>query len=500
MSLCCFSRFVWLPVAAFVLSKSGPLWAGEKVLVAGDSLTKEYRSEFPALFPSNPAAWEARNWIEILDARRHDQFDLGIWSVYSDLRLTGHEFNWAKPGGTVREFRNFLRQTADAGAEIKASSGGEALWALFPAWRTTFANYTGQAQRVVIFFGGNDLALGNSDPETNPVVEGQPRQIDYESIYAGTFGEGSSPLRMQNSIRSNLKSVIEFFRNPRTFSDGSPRAPRFTGPMILCAVPHVGCTPKLQAEVGTDPVRTAVLTQMLEVLNKDIRDFAATKDVGFADTYAVTKAILDPAPFQIGGVTFYKQADEACRPRYLFSGDGFHPNTAVHAKVAQVVADAFLEKYPAMAPDQARLSDHEIITQVLGLPGDLGYVEWMTEAGLPVEQRGPLSDPDKDGIPNAMEYVLAGRNPAGQDAEAPFTAVSEPDPVGGGEVLTITWWPRFKENAYADLIPQVSSGLRDWHPLPLPQVINLPDGGCRVHLAITEGAALYFRLAAVRIL
>ena len=77
------------------------LRAGEKVLVTGDSLTKEYRSEFPALYPSNPAAWEARNWIEILDARRHDHFDLGSWSVYPDLRLTGHEFNWAKPGGTV---------------------------------------------------------------------------------------------------------------------------------------------------------------------------------------------------------------------------------------------------------------------------------------------------------------------------------------------------------------------------------------------------------------
>ncbi len=500
MFLCYFARFVWLPVAALVLSETGSLRAGEKVLVTGDSLTKEYRSEFPALYPSNPVAWEARNWIEILEARRHDHFDLGSWSVYPDLRLTGHEFNWAKPGGTVREFRNFLRQTADAEAEIKTSTGGEAIWAFFPAWRTTFTEYTGQAQRVVIFLGGNDLALGNSDPETNPVVEGQPKQIDYESIYAGTFGEGSNPDRMRASIRSNLKSVVEWFRNPRTFSDGSPREPRFTGPMMLCAVPHVGCTPKLQAEAGTDPVRTAVLTQMLEMLNMEIRGFAATKDVGFADTYAVTKAILDPAPFQIGGVTFYKQADGDCRPRYLFSGDGFHPNTAVHAKVAQVVADAFLEKYPAMAPDLTRLSDHEIITGVLGLPGDLGYVEWMTAAGMAVEQRGPLSDPDKDGIPNAMEYVLAGRNPAGQDAEAPFTAVRGPGPAGGGEVLTITWWPRFKENAYADLIPQVSSGLRDWQPLPVEQVIKLPDGGCRVQLPITEGAALYFRLAAVRML
>ena len=496
----CSSSVVAPALAALLLLSPACLLAGEKVLVIGDSLTKEYRAEFPVLYPGNPAAWEARNWIEILDARRNNQFDLGSYSFFPDLRLTGHEYNWAKPGGTVREFRNFLRQDAAARNEITASSGGAAIYELFPSWRTTFTSSNDQAQKVVIFFGGNDLALGNSDPVANPVFNGSPKQIDYESIYAGSFGEASNPDHLRTSIRSNLKSVMEWFRNPRTFSDGSPRPPRFTGPMILCAVPHVGCTPKLQTEAGNDPARTAVLTQMIELLNAEIKTFAASKDIGFADIYAVTKAILDPAPFRIGGVDFYKQKDEDCRTRYLFSGDGFHPNTAVQAKVAQVVADAFLEKYPDMAADLTRLSDREIITQVLGLPSDLGYVEWMMAARVPVADRGPLGDPDKDGIPNALEYALADRNPGGQDAHPPFTALRGPHPEGAGEVLTITWQPRFEENAYADLIPQISSGLQNWQPVAAGQVIELPGGSRQVQLKIVEGSKLFFRLAALRVL
>lgn len=482
---------------ALVAAGAGVAAGGDKVLVVGDSLTKEYRSEFVVLYPTSPAAWDARNWIELLDARRNQQFDLGSWSVFSDLRLTGHEFNWSKPGGTVREFRNFLRQTADAEAEIKATSGGTAIWELFPDWRATFTNSTGEAQKVVLFFGGNDLALGNSDPVANPSVNGKRRQVDYETIYAGNLGAASDPEILKASIRSNLKSVIQWFRDPRTSNNGEALPPRFSGPMILCAVPHVGCTPKLQRDAGTDPARTAVLTEMIEGLNRELQEFAVSRDVGFANVYAVTKAILDPAPFQIGGVIFRKESDEDCGPRYLFSGDGFHPNTAVHAKVAQVVADAFLEKYPGMAPDLKRLSDREIITEVLGLPGDTGYVEWMTEAGVPVSLRGPLSDPDKDGVPNAMEYALAGRAPDKADPEAPFEVSLEPNPGGEGKVIAATWQPRFAGNAYCDIVPQTSVGMQSWQPVPPGSIQTLADGKRRVQLA-PAGKSWFFRLSAVR--
>ena len=481
------------PVVLMGLLAAAPATAGEHVLVMGDSLTKEYQSEFAVLYPDHPEAWQARNWIEILDARRNGQFDLGSWELYLDWRLTGHEYNWARPGGTAREFRNFLRQDAAAQTEIKASSGGEVAWPLFPSWRSTFAGLTGGAARVIIFYGGNDLALGNSDPVANPVVDGSPKQIDYETIYAGTFGEASNPDNLRTSIRSNLKSIIQWFRDPRP--DGQP--PRFSGPMMLCAVPHVGCTPKVQQDAGTDPVRTAVLTRMIETLNVELRDFAASKDVGFADIYPVTKQILDPGLFQIGGITFLKEADDDCRPRYLFSGDGFHPNTAAHARIAQVVADAFLTKYPEMAADLPRLSDREIITGVLGLPAATGYLEWLAAAAVPAGQQGPLADPDKDGMANAMEYALADRRPEAADPDGPFSMVRRPDPGGSGEVLVITWRPRFAENAYCDLTPQLSPDLNTWSPVEAGMVATGADGSRAVTLPVQPGERRYFRLVAV---
>lgn len=40
--------------------------SAEKIVVIGDSLSKEYAIEFPALNPGNPAAWGERNWLELL--------------------------------------------------------------------------------------------------------------------------------------------------------------------------------------------------------------------------------------------------------------------------------------------------------------------------------------------------------------------------------------------------------------------------------------------------
>ena len=480
---------------ALVLSLMQVPWAdaGDKVLVLGDSLTKEYQSEFVALYPTNPEAWGARNWIELLDSRRHEQFDLGPWQIYPDWRLTGHEYNWARPGGTARDFRNFVRSDAAGKAELQSVNPlytGSTL----TSSRATFNGLIPQSQRMVLFLGGNDLALGNSDPAANPEFDGSPKQIDYESIYAGTFGAASEAYRLRDSIRKSILSVLQYLLSP--LSNGG--SPRYSGAIVLCSVPHVGCTPKVQQDAGTDPGRTAVLTEMIEILNDELRFMAATTfNIGFADIYPVTKEILDPGTFRIGGVSFIKEADADCGPRYLFSGDGFHPNTAVHAKVAQIVGDAFSKKYPELSPEMPRLTDREIITEVLGLPGDIGYVEWMTEAGVPVAKRGPLSDPDGDGLPNLMEYLLAGRSPDHAEQTPAFTAVREQG--GLGEVLTVTWQPRFAENAYADLGPQTSSGsLMDWQPVEPSLILTLPDGSQSVSLEIAEGNTLYFRLAGAR--
>jgi lysophospholipase L1-like esterase len=470
-------------------------WAGsaaavDQVLVIGDSLSKEYQSEFVVLYPDHPDAWEARNWNELLDDKRSGQFDLGSWSVFSDFRLTGHTFNCSKPGGTAREFRNFLRQDQAAEDEIKASSGGSLAWALFPGWRDTFNDLIDDAEKIVIFFGGNDLALGNTDPLANPEYNGQPKQIDYESIYAGSFGEASNPDLLRDSIRKNIRSIVQYFRVP---PQGQSEA-RFTGPMVLCGVPHVGCTPKVQHDAGTEPGRVAVLTAMIERLNSELRALAIEFDLGFADVYPITKAILDPAPFTIGGVTFRKEADDDCGARFLFSGDGFHPNTPPQAKIAQAVVDAFRTKYPGSHGTIPRLSDREIIEEILFLAKDTGYKEWLASHSVPADKRSPADDPDGDEAANVLEFALRGRDPMIREGGDAVTVRTGAD--AGGAFIAMDYTPRFSENAYADLVPEQSSDLGQWVPVPASAITVNEDGSMSARVAIVPGGRVFLRLSA----
>jgi lysophospholipase L1-like esterase len=480
----------------FVLSMMGvSVWAGdalasEQVLVVGDSLSKEYQSEFVALYPDHRDAWEARNWNELLDDKRAGQFDLGSWSVYADFRLTGHAYNCSKPGGTAREFRNFLRQDQAAEDEIKESSGGNLIWEFFPTWRETFNELINGAEKIVVFFGGNDLALGNTDPLANPEYNGQPKQIDYESIYAGTFGDASDPDRLRDSIRKNIRSIVQYFRVPPQ----GKTAARFTGPMVLCSVPHVGCTPKVQHDAGTGPTRTAKLTAMIEQLNSELRAMALEFDMGFADIYPITKAILDPEPFTIGGVTFKKETDDDCRPRYLFSGDGFHPNTPAQAKIAQVIVDAFRAKYPTTHGSIPRLSDREIIEEILELEKDTGYQEWLAANSVPAAQQAPGADPDGDRASNVLEYSLIGRSPMVSEGADPVAVRGGSD--GTGPFVAMDYTPRYAECAYCELTPEQSLDLHQWSPVPASAITTNPDGSVSARVAITPGSQVFLRLSA----
>lgn len=481
-----FSRCLLAPLCAASLAA-----AGENVLVIGDSLSKEYETEFKALYPGRPEAWKARNWCEILDARRNAKFDMGSWGVFADFRLTGHTFNCAKPGGTAREFRNFLRQDSAAEQEIKASSGGSLAWAMFPYWLDTFDDLIGDAEKIVIFYGGNDLALGNTDPEANPAYGSGTKQIDYESIYAGTFGEASNPDRLRNSIRRNIRSIVQYFR---ATSDSRPQ-PRYTGPIVLVNAPHVGATPKVQGDTGSNAEGHARCTAMIKLLNTELRALAIEFDLGYADVYSITERIRLPGAFTIGGITFHKNPDPDCGPRALFSGDGFHPNTPAQAKIAQAILDAFREKYPATAGNAARLADREIVTGLLGLEPDLGFKEWLTAHDTPDNRRGPLSDPDADGAPNVLEFALAGRSPTSSTAEPALLSGPALAAIDGQTYLTASYTPRFAENAYCAIIPQQSGDLKTWTDLPASQTAAHSDGSITLRVPWSAETPRYLRLA-----
>lgn len=465
--------------------------AGEKLLVIGDSLSKEYETEFKGLYPDHPEAWKARNWNEWLDDRRNAKFDMGSWGVFADFRLTGHTFNCAKPGGTAREFRNFLRQDDAAEDEVKASSGGSLIWPFFPSWRGTFNELVAEADKLVIFYGGNDLALGNSDPAANPEYDGRPKQIDYESLYDGGFGEASNPNRLRDSIRRNLRSIVQYFRVPPS---GQSR-PRFDGPIVLVNAPHVGCTPKVIGDTGNSATGHARCTAMIERLNDELLALATEFDLGYADIYAITNAIRLPGDFTIGGIEFSRVPDPDCGPRALFSGDGFHPNTPAQAKIAQIILNAFRSKYPSTAGNTPPLSDREIIEDILGLPIDTGFKEWLTDNDVPANRRDPLSDPDSDSRPNALEFALAGHHPNSPHDPPPPTPWLET--TDDGTTIRLDYTPRFPSNVYCRLVPQRSTDLRAWADIPPERITTQPDGTITVREPWSATQPAFLRLAVV---
>jgi lysophospholipase L1-like esterase len=288
-----------------------PVHAAEQCLVIGDSLTKEYELEFPALFPENPKSWDSRNWIELLHEQRNSAFDLGKWGAFPDPRLIGHEFNWAFPGATTSQIRSQL-------------SNWRNFW-----WTPTLQNQIRRgAERVVIFAGGNDV------------------DRYYSAIY-----NGASPLRYINGTRDNLRWIVDYVRRVRG-----------TVPIVLVSVPHVGCTLDIQQVHPTDPVKTARVTAALDSLNAQLASFARQRNIAFVPgVYELTKQLISQ-PFSIGEQSFYTAADADAQPEYLFSGDGFHPNTCAHAKIAQLVLQSFLTRYPTTPATQ--LDDAELLNYI----------------------------------------------------------------------------------------------------------------------------------------
>lgn len=382
----------------------------EQCLVIGDSLTKEYEAEFPGLYPNNPASWQARNWVEILHQHRTDWFDLGTWSVYPDPRLTGHRFNWAFPGATTTDIRSQLSSIYN-------------FW-----WTNTLkGQLRTDVQRVVIFAGGNDA----------------------DSYYANLYN-GTVDASVTNTTLGNLQWIINYVRTVNA-----------TVPIVLVSVPHVGCTPKIQLGYPTDPVKTARVTAAMDALNASLAAFAQSQGIGFVPgVYDFTKSLITQ-PFRIKGIEFYRVADADARTRYTFSGDGFHPNTCAHTKIAQMVVDAFNAKYPATVISP--LTDDYIISTVLGLDLNIPFTEWLASQG----QTGSFTaDSNRNGIPNGVEFALEGVTDAS----------SMPQPVMQGNALTLTYLPRAVFTEWGSIQAQSSTDLINWTDIGPTQTMTNPDG------------------------
>ncbi|MDB6118196.1 MAG: phospholipase/lecithinase/hemolysin [Verrucomicrobiaceae bacterium] len=288
--------------------------AGQHCLVIGDSLSKEYEVEFPALYPSNPDSWKARNWIEILAEQRNAWFDIGHFQAFYDPRLVGHEFDWAFPGAKTQEIRD----------RLYSKSWFDQIWQ-----NSLRSELKSSVNRVVIFAGGNDV-----------------------SGYYGDIYNGKSPTLLINKTRDNLMAIVDYVR-----------AVRPSLQIVLVAVPHPGCSPHIQDSYPTNTVKTARVTTALNSLNTQLAALTKSRAVGFAgNVYEFTKSMIT-GKFIIGGVEIARKADADARPTYAYSGDGYHPGTSAQSRVAQIILDTFRTKWPS--PAIPPLTDAEVLSKVL---------------------------------------------------------------------------------------------------------------------------------------
>ncbi|MFT4547110.1 MAG: lysophospholipase L1-like esterase [Verrucomicrobiales bacterium] len=332
-------------VACAAFFPSSNTLAAEKVLVIGDSLSREYQVEFP-VFP------DARNWVELLAENRADDFDFG------ERRPTRrYEYNWAQPTSSAEDFADLL-------------TGGSFLQEVFQdAINDDFDN----VDSVVVFIGGNDI-----DSKYGPIYNGNQGTAD--DIIA----------RIENDLEDIIDFVLDDTPNMR---------------MILVNVPHVGATPEVKADHPTDPIKTGRVTTALQTLNDNLRDLAEEKDIGYADVFTFVTELLSDDPYCIGGYPFINEGDDDGDAEYLWLGgdlsQNFHPNTNGQALVANEIIAAYNEKYDLGAEP---FSELEIVEDLLGLETPLS--EWAEGFGLASNQRQPDDDPDGDGLNNLLEYAL----------------------------------------------------------------------------------------------
>lgn len=421
-------------LALLLLALPGAALA-EQCVVIGDSLTKEYEVEFPALFPTNPASWDSRNWIEILHERRKTWFDLGEFDGYADPRLTGHEHNWAFPGATTTEIKTQLSRIQN-------------FWWIMELE----GQIEDQAERIVIFAGGNDV-----------------------DSYYGQIYNGASAASYINTTRDNLQWIVDYVRGVKG-----------NIPIVLVSVPHLGCAPDVQRQYPTDAIKTARVTAALDSLNSQLATFAQLRNIGFVPgVYQLTKDIITQ-PFRVSGIEFYREADMDARPRYVFSGDGFHPAVVAHGKIAQMVIEAFRARYPTQITP---LSDREIVQNILGLDPDLPFREWMASQGAPAGQDGLADDPDGDGLANATEFALEGGS-----ASQPNAALACPQKDTTANELVWTWKLRPEAAEWATFRMEQSPDLKVWQAAPNDSITTHADGSQTLRSPLSNRQFFRFRM------
>ena len=414
-----------------------------RILSIGDSLTEEYRFETPFSGPkigdSDVPSVNANthNWPEIISEHRGQYLSFGSYKPnlldYRDFRDAGYKYNYGIPGFTAEAWVDIVTE------QYSNFSFAEAILASRTNDVLTDHLQDDGIGVVVIFLGGNDL---NSP---------------YDQIF-----EAATPPAFLQQIPNRLRTIHNFVRSKNS-----------TVPIVLCALPDIGATYKISQQYS-DPARQVIARQRIAALNASVIALGAELGCQIARVDYLTDRIFDQVPFQINGTIFRYPPDNANPPDRLFCHDGFHPSTVGQAIITNLILDAINRATGSVIP---LLTDREILGDVLGLDPDQPYFTWAGSAGA------MTSNPDGDGLPNLVEYLLdTDPNAAGSPFQ--FSANGEFSFFASAEHLR-----------FATLEVLESPTLSNWQPVPESRLMILPDGSW--HIAPNGSGANFYQLKAV---
>ena len=453
---------------------------GGQIVTLGDSLTYAYESEFgvdvsvPFVFSFGDGMPDTvRNWVEILQEKRNGDFDQGerikvnlLPPLVDDLFIR-REANWALPGAEVETLRSFVMGEQTVTDLISDAGDFGAFGILLGLTDFEVADFSlddfenqieNTADRFVLFVGGNDC-------------RGIYRTV-YEGGSAGSF------------VADFLADADEILSRVRELNA--------TLPMVVVNVPHIGITPDIKTKVGTDPVKTARVTAVMEELNEGLLDLAKMHDAGYADVYTQTLSMLGPEPLCVYGLPFANEGpgDGSGDLDFVWL-DGelsanFHPNTNGQALVANEIICAFNEKY---GTEVAPLTATEILGDLLEKSAaeiDVSFSEWATCYGVADDADG---DADGDGLTNYLEFAM-GLHPGFADDEKVRAGVVED---GGVKFLEYVYPQRLATSAEYSLVAEWGNDLVNFSPVGSAP---LTDGRVRARVPVVAGERRFLRVRA----